>query len=197
MKRGIFLKKLWKIYLGGYIPLLTGRGYLATKINITFFRRKWGFKYFSIYNFWKRTILSKIFAKNYFRGYDNYWGNGVSDNKNECNLFCVKWFTQYLLFSNFFLKKTTYRMNERIFPLSVVPFGWLSPKIIGFTHRWTSPTMWISWKSVQNWDHLHRAFLYIQNTGVGKSHATLSQNRHARILFILLCAELCWLANVT
>ncbi len=34
-------------------------------------------------------------------------------------------------------------------------------------------------------------------TEVGKSHATLSQNAHARVLFILLCAKLRWLANVS
>ncbi len=32
-------------------------------------------------------------------------------------------------------------------------------------------------------------------TGVGKSHATLSQNAHARVPFILLYAKLHWLAG--
>ncbi len=55
----IYIEKIAKNHLWEDMIILKGRGYPVTKINILFCR-KWGFKYFSFYNFFKKnkTIFS-------------------------------------------------------------------------------------------------------------------------------------------
>ncbi len=45
--------------------------------------------------FWKKKIFCKITPKNNFWQHDQFLGNGVSDNKNEYNIFYGKWGTKY------------------------------------------------------------------------------------------------------
>ncbi len=75
-----------------------GTGCLATKININFFGKNGVLNIFHITIFSKKKnkpIFSNITEKNYFWGHDHFSENGVSDNKNGCDLFYAKWGTEY------------------------------------------------------------------------------------------------------
>ncbi len=120
-----------------------GGVHLATKINITFFVGIDVLNIFNLTTFSKeKTIFSKITAKNYFWGRDHFWGNWVSDHKNKYNFSCVEIVYQ-IQFLKFFLKnphnvwlKPKKLVLGTFFPASVVLWGQLFPKTIGFTHEW-------------------------------------------------------------
>ncbi len=65
---------------------LRGEGRLTTKISITFFVGIEILNIFHLINFRKKTIFSKITAKNNFFV--------ALDDKNEYNFFCGKWGTE-------------------------------------------------------------------------------------------------------
>ncbi len=84
---------------------LRGSGRLAIKINITLFVGNEDLNIFQLTIFFeKKTIFSKITAKNNFLGHDHFVGNGAPNYKNEYNLFHGKWGIKYS-FEDFSSKK--------------------------------------------------------------------------------------------
>ncbi len=64
-----------------------GKRRLATKINIIFFVGINVLNIFHSITFSKKTIFSKITAKNYFWGHDYFWGNGAPTTKINITFF--------------------------------------------------------------------------------------------------------------
>ncbi len=98
-KKAVFLEKTAKNQFVEGQDHSEGRGRLVTKINIIFFVGIDVLNIFHLITFSKKkTIFSKITAKNYFWGalpLLREWGRGASDDKNEHNLFWGKWSTKY------------------------------------------------------------------------------------------------------
>ncbi len=123
---------------------MSGWGCLATKININFFIRNEVLNIFQIRIFSKKTLFSKITAKNNLWGHDYFSGNRMShDDKNEYNLFHGKWGTQYGF--EIFSSKPLYGLNKSqkisfgatFPPISMVLLDHCFQKKIGFTHVYT------------------------------------------------------------
>ncbi len=86
-KKAVFLEKIAKNHLWEDMTVLRGVGHLATKVNITFFVGVDVLNIFHLTTFSKKTIFSKISAKNYFWGAWPFLRERRADDKNECNLF--------------------------------------------------------------------------------------------------------------
>ncbi len=147
------------------MTILKGRGRVATKININFFVRNEVLNIFYITIFPKKTNIFQNNRKNNFWVHDHFSGNAVSDDKNEYNFFYEKWCTEYGF--EIFSSKTPIlaewkRKNQfwgHIFCNISGSIGLMVSKkkrkkkglpMCGF-----AATLWISWKSVQNY-HLYR-----------------------------------------
>ncbi len=131
-KKAIFLKKTAKIPFVGGQDCFKGKGRLATKINIIFFVGIDVLNIFYLTSFSKKTIFSKITAKNYFWGHSEFylfWGE--MGNR--------------IRFLSFFLKKPV--------PSDLIPknwfWGYIFPHICGSivpivsknnrVHTWVDP----------------------------------------------------------
>ncbi len=138
-----------------------GKGHLVTKINnIIFFVRNEVLNIFNSTIFFrkKKTIFFKITLKNNFWRHGQFSGNGAPDDKNEYNLFYGKCGTEYgfVVFSSR-NPHTAWMKAKNWFWAHFIPYQWFY-QVDCFEKQQvslmcgSSPSMWISWKSVQNSD---------------------------------------------
>ncbi len=152
----MFFNLCWKNcenHLWEDMTILRGSGRLTTKINVNFFVRIEFLNIFHITIFSeKETIFCKINMKNNFSGAWHFSGNGLSNDKNEYNLFYGKWGNKYGF--EIFSSKTHCQLKAKkpvlgaYFPPYQL-FYWTDcfQKKYGWPMRELAPTMWISWKS--------------------------------------------------
>ncbi len=142
----IYTEKIVKNHLWRYMTILRWRWCVATKIDITFFCKKWGVEYFSCKNFFEKK-QNNFFQNNwenfFFGGDDQFLWNGALDDKNKYNLFYGKLGTEYG-FEVFSSKKPILAKwkpkNQfwgHIFSYISGSIWLMFSKTLGLTHVWT------------------------------------------------------------
>ncbi len=95
-KKAVFLDKTVKNHLWEDKIVLKG-GMFGHKSQHNLFCRHHSFEYFSLNNFFEKTIFSKINPKNNFCVHDHFWGKGRQMTKMNITFFFFfwKWGTKY------------------------------------------------------------------------------------------------------
>ncbi len=160
----LYIEKIAKTICGRTWPFWGKAGAQRQKsIYLKFFDRNEVLNVFHIPIFSKKTtIFSIITEKNNFRMRGGAWPffREWTVGTTKMNITFSMGNGAPITALKFFPQKSPYRLNESkkicfggtFSPISVVLLDQLFTKKIGFTHVWTCPNVWISWKSVQNCD---------------------------------------------
>ncbi len=143
-KKAVFLGKTAKnLFVGGHDRFEKGASGNKNQYDL-FFGGIDVLNIFHLIIFLKKTIFSKITAKNYFWKHDYFWENGTSDDKNEYNFSFgeMRYQIQFLSFvhktpQTIWLKHGKNWFWGHIFPHIGGSIGPIVSKTIGFIHEWT------------------------------------------------------------